>query len=92
MADMANATNETDFRTILNDVRGMLFNAMALHEKSEHNGQPCFNERVNSIAWLAHALGLTVDNLQQLGELLSDYERTHHQHDHSNSEARNVGH
>lgn len=77
------ADSEFFFRQYLNEARRNLLEAIRIHEKAEHNnGQPCFNERVNAIAWLSHSLLLTPVNIEQLRELLADYDKTHQEHNH----------
>lgn len=70
------------FRKYLDEARKNLLQAVKIHEQSDHAGQPCFNERVNAIAWLSHALLLTPENIVQIGELLADYDKTHKKHNH----------
>lgn len=79
--------NHNLFQRYLEQARTALLNAMRVHEEADHKGEPCINERVNSIAWFCHSLLLRKENVAQIGEILADYDERHHEHNHSNSEA-----
>lgn len=65
----------------LEQARTALLNAMRVHEQADHSGEPCSNERVNSIAWLCHAVLLKPENIEQLKKLLEEYDNHHHDHE-----------
>lgn len=58
-----------------NRARQHTFNALAVHEKENHQGQPCLSNRIGFIAWLCHCIGIKPENLAQVAAELEIYNR-----------------
>ena len=48
-----------------------------IHEKKDHGGEPCLDERINLMAFLCHSLGIKVHHIDQLAQRLEGYETRH---------------
>jgi hypothetical protein len=51
---------------------------VAEHEEDAHDGEPCWEERIGMLAYVAHSIGVlaTPETVLMFGALLADYERT----------------
>lgn len=58
-------------------IRATVLRSIAAHENTEHQGEACWDERYNLLAFLAHALGITVSQLSKIEPFLQAYEDHH---------------
>lgn len=63
-----------------------LNNVLAEHERRDHGGEPCMDERMNMVAWVAHRLGWaprmaphTVDDMLVLSARIEAYRKLHNE-------------
>lgn len=49
--------NEDLYPNTLNRAVEDLSNILEEHERRDHEGQPCMDERMNMVAWVAHRIG-----------------------------------
>lgn len=78
MSDVADATRA---------VVDALDEALRKHDEAEHDGEPCWDERVNVLAFIAHSVGLGFDTNRELALFaqafnarLLDYRAIHTEH------------
>lgn len=45
------------------------------HERGNHGGRPCYNERTNLIAWIAHCLLIEPEHMPRIQDRLVEYMR-----------------
>jgi hypothetical protein len=55
---------------------------MMLHEQADHNGAICMDERINTLAWIAHRCGIKSDQVGQIVTRLAEWEE-HHKENHA---------
>lgn len=54
------------------------------HEREEHDGEPCLSNRVGTVAYFAHVIGVRSIHADMFGEILLDYEEIHDHREHGN--------
>jgi hypothetical protein len=68
-----------EYKELLAEIRARVFEALDQHEKGpEHQGQPCWSERCNFIAFMCHSLGLNLEHFSVIAEVLESYGHDHH--------------
>ena len=55
---------------------------MMLHEQEQHQGKLCMDERINTLAWIAHRAGIKSTQVGEIVERLKEWEEYHKQHEH----------
>ncbi len=63
---------QTDLEKAMQGVRDEVLRIIREHEAVAHAGNPCWLERCNTLAFLAHSLGVGVDRLDLVGRLIFD--------------------
>ena len=67
---------------IMRSLADTLIEELKLHEESEHEGKTCMTERVSTIAYLGHCLGLKKGDGPAVDHFLNLYHEAHkHGHD-----------
>jgi hypothetical protein len=66
-------------RVAMNDLMGIVLG----HERDEHDGEPCEDERIGMLAYFMHCMGVNRERLPRIMDAIATYEEHHHDHDHS---------
>lgn len=78
------ATESAEVQALVYSAREFIFAATKMHESRGHDGNVCWTERCNTIAFLCHALRLDDRHISQIREILAGYETRHHgEHNHA---------
>ena len=71
---MSEMSEEQRLGIAMEAVRDQLNAVIIDHEDREHGGEPCYDERFNAVAFLAHCLGATRQDLIVMEQLLVRYD------------------
>lgn len=91
--DQFHATHEAE-AALANIVSSEVIAFMIMHEQADHKGVVCWDERINTLAWLAHRAGIKSEQAGRIVERLRQWELQHEENcpSHDSSQPSNNGH
>jgi hypothetical protein len=66
--------NRDELIPLMRDLADQITAIVRSHEVEVHDGQPCWLERANVLAYIGHTLGMSADRLHTVGRLMFDYD------------------